>query len=377
VKFGWCETVSQSRSDGSVGSSLVWHDFGHDMFGEKWRRAKKRLHGRKHKLHGRKFTGIMAGNENWGIFSLWHPNRTTTWRLHIDKELLHDIHSFLDDSSLIAFFHLQHSDVPHPKVISFPLARFKKAWEKMKGNRLDSVYQTHLLSQYGSLWTYRRILFDQFQKRFGVDFHWGSSEGNGFTPVGFMDALARTKFHAVPSGLGIDCYSIWESIAAGSIPIVERGFGMDSLLGQLPVLSVDSFADLSSEFLHAIHPYFLMHSSDFNWALLRKTTWLRGMRGSPNFVSYFLDFRLPPSPNTYLDSMVKPAHCIAEMMHCEEFLSDTTEKPQSKSIYPSPTCCAADPKQTYSDKNRVRAYDDDKAHPWAWGFKGDEEIPDW
>jgi hypothetical protein len=362
VKLGWCDPTN-----------MEWQGFGHEMFGEPWRSVRQQM-------QGRKFSGLSVGNENWGLFSAWHPNRTINWGSGIQEETLSDIRSFLDDPSLLAFLHMQHNDVPHPKVINFPIAHFKRSWGWMKDTPSNhqthlptlnsTTSQTHLLSQYGSHWSYRQIVFEQFQSRFGVDFHWGSSKGHGMIPEDYMDALANTKFHAVPSGLGVDCYSLWETIAAGSIPIVERGFGMDSLLGQLPVLSVDSFADVSKEFLHAVHPYFLMHASDFNWALLRRTTWLDGMHGSSEFIAGFLDFRLPPSSNTYLDSKVKPTHCVAEKVTVGELFHDRASNAPGTD---PDNCCAARPIGDAVAKN-APMFNSSKVHPWAWGFKGAEET---
>ena len=42
-----------------------------------------------------------------------------------------------------------------------------------------------------------------------------------------------------------DCFRIWESLLAGSMPVIERSTGLDRTLYKLPALQVDDFADLT------------------------------------------------------------------------------------------------------------------------------------
>jgi hypothetical protein len=48
-------------------------------------------------------------------------------------------------------------------------------------------------------------------------------------------------------GLGYDTYRLWEVLALGAMPVLERGIGFDRTLYRLPALLVDDFADLTPE----------------------------------------------------------------------------------------------------------------------------------
>jgi hypothetical protein len=47
------------------------------------------------------------------------------------------------------------------------------------------------------------------------------------------------------AGMGWDTYRLWESLLLGSVPVVERGFGMERTFRGLPVLFVDDFSLLT------------------------------------------------------------------------------------------------------------------------------------
>ena len=61
--------------------------------------------------------------------------------------------------------------------------------------------------------------------------------------------MAQSKFVLSPAGYGPDCYRTWEALLVGSIPIVKKS-QLDPLFEGLPVLIVDSWSDITEEFLH-------------------------------------------------------------------------------------------------------------------------------
>lgn len=61
----------------------------------------------------------------------------------------------------------------------------------------------------------------------------------------FYIVTARSYAVLAMPGLGYDTYRLWESLALGSMPVLERGTGLDRSLYRLPALLVDDFADLT------------------------------------------------------------------------------------------------------------------------------------
>lgn len=69
----------------------------------------------------------------------------------------------------------------------------------------------------------------------------------------FMEAMANSKFVLSPWGWGPDCFRHYEAIALGAIPIVLSDWATDRALVGLPVLIVDSWAELNASMLLAAH----------------------------------------------------------------------------------------------------------------------------
>jgi len=72
----------------------------------------------------------------------------------------------------------------------------------------------------------------------------------------FYDKISRSKFTLCPRGCGIDTYRIWDAICLGSIPIIEKYDGHDQFV-ELPILFVDSYQELSEDFLNKKYEEFL------------------------------------------------------------------------------------------------------------------------
>ena len=61
----------------------------------------------------------------------------------------------------------------------------------------------------------------------------------------FYVVIARSYAVLAMPGLGYDTYRLWEALALGAMPVLERGVGLDRTLYRLPALLVDDFADLT------------------------------------------------------------------------------------------------------------------------------------
>jgi hypothetical protein len=81
------------------------------------------------------------------------------------------------------------------------------------------------------------------------------SKRNGRSSFGpYLQELQRSKFILAPSGLGWDCYRIWEALYMGTIPIIEmynRSVdGWRRSLDDLPVLRVQYYNEVTPELLN-------------------------------------------------------------------------------------------------------------------------------
>jgi hypothetical protein len=90
--------------------------------------------------------------------------------------------------------------------------------------------------------------------RNGLDFHY------------FYEKIAKSKFAICPRGCGIDTYRLWDCIALGCIPIVEKYDGHADFK-DLPILfldSIDAYADLTEEYLNQVYYEFLQKTFNYD-----------------------------------------------------------------------------------------------------------------
>jgi len=64
----------------------------------------------------------------------------------------------------------------------------------------------------------------------------------------YMAHVASSRFVISPRGWNIDCFRTWETLYAGSIPIVESS-GLNALYEDLPVIIVEDWNQVTKEFL--------------------------------------------------------------------------------------------------------------------------------
>jgi len=91
----------------------------------------------------------------------------------------------------------------------------------------------------------------------------------------YIEDLSSHKFCISPKGNGVDCHRTWECLYLGVIPIVEKSPHM-SYFHDLPILFVDSFDDISIQYLNQIYKDF-KHKS-FNMDKLSLSYWNRKIR---------------------------------------------------------------------------------------------------
>jgi hypothetical protein len=66
----------------------------------------------------------------------------------------------------------------------------------------------------------------------------------------YLAELSKYKFCISPPGRGIDAHRTWEALMVGTIPIVLRCDSMKNLFEGLPVLVVNSYTEVTDEFLN-------------------------------------------------------------------------------------------------------------------------------
>ena len=83
----------------------------------------------------------------------------------------------------------------------------------------------------------------------------------------FVSTVASSMAVLAMPGMGYDTYRLWETLALGSMPVLERGVGLDRTLYRLPALLVDDFADLSEDLVRQAYVEALCREDDVSLLL--------------------------------------------------------------------------------------------------------------
>ena len=158
---------------------------------------------------------------------------------------------YLKDENILAWFTIHPCDIEYERVIPLPigimqykglrdkkkktLSRFKKLRERKKDKLLYMNFTEWRMPE-------RTRIRKLFQKKAFCTY------SKKCTFRQYLDDLSRHKFVLSPPGLGPDCYRVWESVLAGSIPIVQHSH-MDFMYEGLPVLFINDWEDITEAFL--------------------------------------------------------------------------------------------------------------------------------
>lgn len=167
--------------------------------------------------------------------------------LGIDKEYT----QFLDNPKVITWYG-QNANFKHPKLNSIPLGLANLRWGHGNVKQLlevleDKQERTHLLYMNFDIGTNadkRSKVFNLFSEK---DFVF-SADRKSFQE--YLRDLSSSKYALSPAGAGIDCHRVWESLAVGTIPIVESCHNI-SFYKNLPILIVDDWNEITKEWLDA------------------------------------------------------------------------------------------------------------------------------
>lgn len=91
----------------------------------------------------------------------------------------------------------------------------------------------------------------------------------------YIEDVKNARFVISPRGGKIDCYRTWETLYAGSIPVVES-WGIDSIYEDLPVIIVDDLTTVTQELLDTAFEQ--MKHKTFNLEKLHADYWFNQLR---------------------------------------------------------------------------------------------------
>lgn len=229
-------------------------------------------------------------NENFGYLSTYFLNRTYSGNGHslcfygecdpFNKDFVDAskaARAVLDDPNLLMMVVNQHHNMSHPKVISLPLGiqQPRDMWKAMqKAVKLASKKSTLLYSG-GSNWGFRPRIRECVAGGF-------NTPGAFFVSSGKLD---QDKFRAkllgsmavlCMPGQGYDTYRLWEALASGAMPVIEKGMGMDRTLYRLPALLLDDYADLTEHVVRQAYVEALYRAEEWEYARMTQR-WYEGL----------------------------------------------------------------------------------------------------
>ena len=158
---------------------------------------------------------------------------------------------FINDPNVIAWFgnESRSKTIHNPKFTMLPLGLY----ESIEGHHVNDEFKrfrknpkTHLLymnftlKDYGS---HRYEIFDYFKNKSYV------TVGSKKSFMNYMCEMSQHKFALSPRGDSYDGYRHWEAIMVGTIPIMFSNWPCERLFRDLPVLIVDTWTQLTEEYL--------------------------------------------------------------------------------------------------------------------------------
>lgn len=228
------------------------------------------------------FVALHAANENWGLLSSFFPNRTTDWGSCCKGRTLQTLMDFLDHPSTLALIVNQHHNFTHPKLVSAPRGlpltfpnNPKIVWDSMRQLIGKKKSQNIFLSS--STWGYRPKLIACLRSKFNEnDFHSASYSENlqgRLQPEDYYLRMGTSRFGFALPGLGYDTFRLWELLTVGSIPIIEKGVGLDKPLWRLPALLVEDYDLVTPELLRTAYVEAMYRADEFEFERLRQSWW--------------------------------------------------------------------------------------------------------
>lgn len=146
----------------------------------------------------------------------------------------------------------------------------KTGFCKTKGNRL--LYVNHRADTFPMV---RKPLYQLFSGNSWASVREPSEKG---TEGLYREELLDHKFILCPRGNGVDTHRMWEAIYCGVIPVVQRHKTHSGLEGNLPILFVDSYYEVTEDLLNKTYEQF--KTKTWNTDMLKVSWWINQMKES-------------------------------------------------------------------------------------------------
>jgi hypothetical protein len=148
----------------------------------------------------------------------------------------------------------------------------KSGFEQTTGNRL--LYVNHRVDTFP---TVRKSLYPMFADKPWATVRDSADKGQ----VGsYKTDLLDHKFILCPRGNGVDTHRMWEALYCGVIPVVQRSPVHAGIEGNLPVLFVDSYYEVTEELLNSTYQSY--KTKTWNWNMLKVSWWMEEFRRVKN-----------------------------------------------------------------------------------------------
>lgn len=227
------------------------------------------------------FVAVGLTNENWGWASTLFTNRTCTWASGYNENdkfrnsnfQTDELDAFLNDPSLLMLVVNQHHNVSHHKVVSLPLGVSSSAAENIMITgatyTADKTMKDNLLLSIGSSWGTRPDIVDCVRGKMGDLLVVPKKVDRSL----YIAMLLKSRSVLCLPGLGYDTYRLWEVLLSGSMPILERGVGLDRTLYKLPALLVDDYSEVTPLMVRTAYIEAIYHADEWEYERLTRKFW--------------------------------------------------------------------------------------------------------
>jgi hypothetical protein len=262
-------------------------------------------------------------DENWGFLSTPIGTRTARWinmtnHLRIHHSNYETVRTILDWDKIVMVLTNAHIDPQigmHRKLLSLPLGVRHRVPVFKAMQSYVRVNKTKLFTINNSGWKERTSINNYLIKKFATfnvtimnTFPKKTSKAKlAMRPLverqykdHYME-VASSKFALCPSGLSMDSYRLWETLALGSIPVVESNMGFDRTYSNLPVLVVHNYTDLTPKFLEEAYPCFYKNAKRYKYMHLTKEYWHKLIHRAVRHGNAAHVQRMHPFRNAYCD----------------------------------------------------------------------------
>ncbi len=222
------------------------------------------------------------------FFTNAHPYITSRYVLvsfNSDSSVPGPFARYLNDDKLIAWCSMNIDATQHPKLIRLPIGlcgilnvRAPYNWEEIWGKILIDI-QNGQIKKDKLVYCNMNVKTNIIQRQEALK----SLKDKSFCVIKpfnrpydkYLREMGRFKFVVSPHGAGFDCYRTWEALTIGCIPIVKKSC-IDSLYDGLPVLIVDSWDQVTEEFLE--QQYKQISQKTYKLERLRLDYWIDFMK---------------------------------------------------------------------------------------------------